>query len=45
MEEIVEEQKTEKQTPFLKRIKELEIKVENLDHKIKIILMALKNRG
>lgn len=42
--EIIEQEKTEKQTPFLKRIKELEIKVEKLESKINTILLALKSR-
>lgn len=45
MEENLEEIKTEKPTPFLKRIKELESKVESLEQKIKTILLVLKTRG
>lgn len=42
----MEEQKqNEKQTPFLKRVNDLEKKVEKLETKINTILLALKSRG
>lgn len=44
MEEVVEV-KTEKPTPFLKRVNELEKKIEQLERKINTILLALKSRG
>lgn len=34
-----------KPTPFLKRVSDLEKKVEKLEAKIKTILSVLKNRG
>ena len=45
MEQILEQEKTEKQTPFLKRIKELEMTVEKINNKLNTILLALKSRG
>ncbi len=45
MEEIVEEKKEDKPTPFLKRVKDLEKKVERIESKLNVILSALKTRG
>lgn len=39
------EPKTEKQTPFLKRVNDLEKQVAKLEAKINTILLALKSRG
>lgn len=44
MENNEEQIKEEKPTPFLKRVNELEKKVEQLDKKMNTILMALKSR-
>lgn len=45
MEEIIEEKKeSDKPTPFLKRVNELEKKVEDINKKLNTILMALKTR-
>lgn len=47
--EIIEQEKTEKQTPFLKRVnelekknKELEEQIEQLSQKIEIIIKSLR---
>lgn len=45
MEEVLEQEKTEKQTPFLKRVNDLEKQVAKLESKINTILLALKSRG
>ena len=39
------ENNEQKPTPFLKRVNDLEKKVEKLENKISTILMALKSRG
>lgn len=38
-------EEAEKQTPFLKRVSDLEKKVSRLETKINTILLALKSRG
>lgn len=43
MEETKIEQ--EKPTPFLKRVSDLEKKVEQIENKLSTILLALKSRG
>ena len=45
MEEIIEEKKeNDKPTPFLKRVNDLEKKVDSIEHKLNTILLALKTR-
>jgi hypothetical protein len=39
------EQNNEKQTPFMKRVAELEKKVKILESKLETLLKVLRNRG